>query len=92
MRSVRWLVAALLISGCRPYGSIASLATPDVRTSAVEFAGRWRAPDPMRCRATGAGGGSRWSTSAVFEVRGDSSTFCENFRSILILENGKSFR
>jgi hypothetical protein len=73
MRSVRWLVAALLISGCRPYGSIASLATPDVRTSAVEFAGRWRAPDPMRCRATGAGGGSRWSTTAVFEVRGDSS-------------------
>ncbi len=72
MRTVRWLVAALLISGCRPYGSIASLATPDVRTSAVEFAGRWRAPDPMRFRATGAGGGSRWSTTAVFEVRGDS--------------------
>jgi hypothetical protein len=75
MRSVRWLVlvAALSIGGCRPYGSIASLATPDVRTSAVEFAGRWRAPDAMRCRSPGAGGGSRWSTTAAFEVRGDSS-------------------
>jgi hypothetical protein len=74
MRSSRWLVAALLIGGCRPYGSIASLATPDVRTSAVEFAGRWRAPDAMRCRPPGAdGGGGRWSSTGAFEVLGDST-------------------
>jgi len=74
MRLLRLALVTLLVCACRPYGSIASLATSDVRASSLEFVGRWRAPDMMRCRPPSAdGGGSRWSSTGAFEVLGDST-------------------
>lgn len=55
------LAALLGLGGCRDYGSIASLATPDVRLSPEEFLGTWRAPDALRCRRQDQFDGARFA-------------------------------
>lgn len=61
MRALRLSAVALLLSACREYGSIASLATPDVHMQADEFVGSWRAPDELRCRNYSGGSGTRFA-------------------------------
>jgi hypothetical protein len=56
-----WISIALLLGACREYGSIASLATPDVRGPADEFLGSWRAPEALRCRNYNERNGTRFA-------------------------------
>jgi hypothetical protein len=70
------LLFCSVLPACQTYGSIDSLATTEARTPASEFSGRWRAPDPLRCRSVDSysfGEGIRWSPGRGFEARGDDS-------------------
>lgn len=68
------LVLCSASSACSTYGSIESLATAEVLTSASELTGRWRAPDQLRCRHMDSfGEGLRWSPEGVYDARGDDS-------------------
>lgn len=53
MRALRLIAVALLLSACRRYGSMVSLATPEVRLPPDELVGTWRAPEALRRGSNG---------------------------------------
>jgi hypothetical protein len=49
------------LAACGDYGSVASLATPDVRVPPAEFLGTWGAPADLRCRNADQSEGTRFA-------------------------------